>query len=473
MGKDGSKCSRLPGKTMPRKSYLIIWCLVCLLSLLCFVSCGGDDDSSSSSADSDDDTRSDDSIDDDADDDGSPCNKSFLPIVFVHGILENGDAFSTQTMRFASNGYCIERIFCHDWNALNGIGDEAARLADTIDFVLAETGAAQVDMIGHSVGAGLGVEYLLRDDGVQKVAHYAQIAALPRLEIPDGASALNISSEDDAVIGVCELEESENLILQDIDHLETASSASIFEALFRFFNDEAPQTTEIVPREPIELSGHAVVFGMNAPVAGVEIQIYECDSMTGERLHANPSGVFFTDDEGRWGVFDAAPGAYYEFTCLDPAGFWPSMHYYREPFLRSNNKVYFRVYPKTGSALGLLFGALPLDDAFASFSWLNVNQAVLFGRDELSVNGIDLSTPAMADPALSTLVIVFGDVNGNGLSDEIPLEGALAEIDFVRFFDLLIASEPFAPIQFTFNGRIMAVPNWMARSQGLSVAVFE
>jgi triacylglycerol lipase len=471
------KGSRLPGKTMAEKVYPIILCVVCLLSLLCCLACGASDESSSSS-DTDDDALNDDLTDDDlddddSDDDGSPCDESFLPIVFVHGILENGDAFSTQTMRFASNGYCIDRIFCHDWNAMNGVGDEPARLADTIDFVLTETGAAQVDLIVHSVGAGLGMEYLLREDGAQKVAHYAQIAALPCLEIPDGASALNISSEDDAAVGVCELEGSENLILQDIDHLETASSAPIFEALFRFFNDEAPQTTEIVPREPIELSGHAVVFGMNAPVEGVEIQIYECDPLTGERLHANPGGVFFTDEEGRWGVFDAAPGAYYEFTCLDPAGFWPPMHYYREPFKRSNNKVYFRVYPKTGSALGLLFGALPLDDAFASFSWMNVNQAVLSGRDELSVNGIDLATPAIADPALTTLVIVFGDVNGNGLSDEIPLGGALAEIDFVRFFDLLIATEQFAPIQFTFNGRIMAVPNWMARSQGLSVAVFE
>ncbi len=456
----------------------IILCLLCAAFLPCCFSCGDDDSSASSGqADNgdplDDDDSADDDADDDLDNDEPACDESFTPIVFVHGILEDGDAFSTQTMRFASNGYCIDRIYCFDWNALGDVGDKPRDLAEFIDSVLEETGAARVNLIGHSVGAELTVAYLNRPENAQKISHYAQIAALPCLDIPAGFEALNISSQDDAAVGACELSDTPNVTLSDIDHLQTATSPEVFQTLYEFFNGKAPQTTDITPQKPIELSGRAVVFGMNAPVSGVQIQIWQCDPETGERLFKNPSGVFFSDDDGRWGVFDAAPGAYYEFACLDPAEFWPPMHYYREPFARSNNNVYFRVYPKSDSALGLVFRALPLSDAWASFSWMNINRSVMLGRDTLSVNGIDLSTPAIADAALTTLVIVFGDANGNGVSDENALAGPLAEVDFVRFFDLLIASDPYIPIRFEFNGRAMAVPNWKARTQGLSVAVFE
>jgi hypothetical protein len=189
-------------------------------------------------------------------------------------------------------------------------------------------------------------------------------------------------------------------------------------------------------------------------------------------LRETPDGEFVADAGGYWGEFAAEPDAYYEFVCLDPWGAWPPLHYYREPFPRSNNRVYFRVYPPPDSLLGWLFGLLPTDDAVASFSWANVNRAVLTGRDTLTVDGIDLATPAVADPAFTTLNILFGDFNLNGVSDLTALS-LLPSRFYIKLFDLRVPTAPRRPVVFTFDGRTLATPNWRPGSEGISTVVFE
>ncbi|MCZ7585182.1 MAG: alpha/beta fold hydrolase [Deltaproteobacteria bacterium] len=156
------------------------------------LACGDDDDDSSDDepaadddADSpDDDTGfSDDDADDDADDDEVSCDGTVPPIVFAHGFLEVGDAFAAQTMRFASNGYCRDRIYAFDWNTLYGSGTKEA-LAAFVDAVLAETGAAAVDLIGHSAGGGLSLSYLRDEASAGKVAHYAHVASFTYNNLP-------------------------------------------------------------------------------------------------------------------------------------------------------------------------------------------------------------------------------------------------------------------------------------------------
>jgi len=414
--------------------------------------------------------------DDDATDDDqeTECDDHLRPIVYIVGIVVNGESFSEQTMRFASNDYCLDRLYAYDWNAFAGYWREPQNFSEFIDRVLVETGAEQVDLIAHSLGADVAAEYLKQPDQAAKVAHYAQIAALPCLEIQGAVPALNISSEVDYVVGVCEVEKAENLIVQDLDHLETATSAETFAALFQFFNDGAPPVTlEVVPEEKIRLSGRTLIYLINEPAAGVEIEIYETDPATGERLHQYPEGAFLTEAQGDWGAFTAKPGAYYEFVCLDPFGHWPPLHYYREPFRRSNNKVYFRVYPPPESFLGGILDRLPRADAVAAFSWMNINHAVIAGRDTLTVNEIDLAIEEIADPLYTTLLIMFGDINFNGQSDELPMGSLLISRRFIKLFDLLIPTDAPQPIKFDFDGRTMAVWNWKAQTEGISTAVFE
>ena len=350
--------------------------LLAVLTLLFAAGC--DDERSSDEKDEhgvgDDDENDGDDVDSDDDDAPAECDSSLLPIIYVCGILVNGDAFSTQTMRFASNDYCLDRLYSYDWNPFDGYWNEWPRLLKFIDDVRAETGAEQVDLVAHSLGAGVADVLLSQPEHAAKIAHYIQIASLPCLQIPGGVPSLNISSADDHVIGVCEVDAAENVVLHDIDHLQTATSPETFFEMYRFFNDgRAPSTTAVVPSDEIELSGWAEVYFTNDPVADIEIQIFETDPATGERRRPDPDAVFQTDNRGYWGPFPARPDAYYEFVCLDSLGQWPPLHYYREPFLRSNNKVYFRVFPPPDSLLGRFFQLLPREDAVAAFSWMNIN----------------------------------------------------------------------------------------------------
>jgi len=465
-----------------RNAITVIFLIFLLVLSLSSVGCGetdsdesdSDDDATPADDDNDDTDQPDPGGTDDDDDEAPECDNTRRPLVFAHGFLEDGDAFSTQAMRFASNGYCLDRIFTFDWNTLWNFDAQPPLLEKFIDEALALTGADQVDLMGHSMGGALSYYYLQDEKNVSKVAHYANLASFTMGENPPDLPIINISSEGDTMAGVSEISGAENVEIDGLDHLQVATSEQTFAHLFRFFNDgEQAGTTQVQPEEAIELSGKAVVIALNSPVAKMEIQVFAFDPETGERQSPQPIATVTTDAQGAWGPIDAQPGVSYEFVCLDPAGILPPVHYYREPFPRSNNKIYFRVLPDGESMLGRLLGFAPFNDNYALLAWLNVNQAVIAGRDTFFVNGIDLATDAIADPENTTLGVFFFDANFNGVSDEAPAGGIFSSIIFLRFFDLLIGTETYDPIVFEFNGRTIAVPNWKSRTEGVSIAVFE
>ncbi|HPQ68575.1 MAG TPA: hypothetical protein PKW95_05570 [bacterium] len=460
---------------------LSVWAL-CLL--LCLAACAGDDDDNDNDESADDDATPDDdndtSTDDDAtpddDDDDTPgCDATRPPIVFAHGFLEEGDAFAAQSMRFAANGYCPERIHAFDWNTLVYHADAQTRQLDAfIDEVLAVDNAAQVELIGHSMGGGLGYDYLRDAARAAKVAHYVHVASFDMGAAPASPPMLNLSSQADYIAGTCDIDGAQNVLFDDLDHLELITSAKTFTEMYRFFNDgEPPATTEIVPEENIELSGRTVVIGTNDPAPDYEIAVYRVDPATGERLSAEPDALLHSDANGYWSGFAAAPNAYYEFACADPDGMFPPLHYFREPFARSCDKVYFRVFPAGDSPLGLLLRLFPFRDRYAVCAWLNLTEAVVVGRNSFTVDGIDLVTPALAAADINTIVVGFFDINFNGASDLTVAGGVLAMFPFIRVFDYLIPTDEREPILFTFDGDTLAVPNLKSRSEGLVFAVFD
>ena len=99
------------------------------------------------------------------------CDEDRRPIVMVHGFLAAGDTYANHAMRFTSNGYCVSHLFVFDWNTLNRRTDHTANLDAFIDWVLAATGAEQVDLAGHSAGGALSYEYLEEEPRAAKVAH--------------------------------------------------------------------------------------------------------------------------------------------------------------------------------------------------------------------------------------------------------------------------------------------------------------
>ncbi|MCL4233362.1 MAG: alpha/beta fold hydrolase [Deltaproteobacteria bacterium] len=425
--------------------------------------------------DDDTDDDADDDVDDDADDDDEPaCDESLRPIVFVHGFLAAGDTWANHTMRFASNGHCLERMYAFDYNTL-GLGlSDVANLDALIDSALAASGATQVDLAGHSRGGGVGVQYLSAPARAAKVAHYAHVAAGGWLSPPGGVPTMTISSAGDLIAGVGTIPGATNVELDNQDHMQTAASKESFEAMYTFFHDgDEPATTDIVPQDEPAAWGRVVTLGENIPGALTPISVWPVDPATGLRLTDDPVAEFTTDDLGYWGPFDAQPDTYYEFF-VEPVGVdqYP-IHYYREPFARSNDLVYLRIFPDPDSLAGQILGQIEFADDRAVFITFTPNQATVAGRDTLFVDGYELSTEEITPAERTAIAIFYFDANDNGETDAEPAGGLFSGFPFLAGFDLFVDTETDRAIEMEFNGRTMAVRNWPSASDGASIAVFE
>jgi triacylglycerol esterase/lipase EstA (alpha/beta hydrolase family) len=103
------------------------------------------------------------------------------PVVLVHGIFGNltNNWFALSPL-LKNNGYCV---FALTYGARLGVFggvapmvDSSRELAAFVDRVLKATGAAQVDLVGHSEGALLARYYLKFDGGATKVHALIQLA---------------------------------------------------------------------------------------------------------------------------------------------------------------------------------------------------------------------------------------------------------------------------------------------------------
>ncbi len=464
--------------------------LAAVLTLFVAAGCGDDDDDDAdydtepvddddvSDDDSDDDTdddSDDDSDDDDADDDAQPaCDESLRPIVFVHGFLAAGDTWANHTMRFASNGHCLDRMFAFDYNTL-GLGlSDIANLDALIDSILAATGATQVDLAGHSRGGGVGVQYLSAPTRATKVAHYAHVAAGGWVSPPGDVPTMTISSEGDLIAGVGTIPGATNVELDNQDHMQTAASKESFEAMFTFFRDgDEPATTDIEPEDEPRAWGRVVTLGENIPGALAPIKVWPVDPATGLRQTDDPVAEFTSDDLGYWGPFDAQPHTHYEFL-VEPVGAdqYP-IHYYREPFARSNDLVYLRIFPDPASLAGQILGQIEFADDRAVLITFTPNQATVAGRDTLFVDGYELSTEEITPAERTAIAIFYFDADDNGETDAEPAGGLFSGFPFLAGFDLFVGTETERAVEMEFNGRTMAVRNWPSASDGASIAVFE
>ena len=93
------------------------------------------------------------------------------PVVLVHGFTGSPSSMATLQANFAAQG---RQAFAIDYNSENNITN-ANQLASFINSVKAQTGAAQVDLVVHSMG-GLSSRYYLKNLGGQ--ANVAQFVSL-------------------------------------------------------------------------------------------------------------------------------------------------------------------------------------------------------------------------------------------------------------------------------------------------------
>jgi triacylglycerol lipase len=107
------------------------------------------------------------------------------PVVLVHGLgATMAENWSTMAPLLADNGYCVFALTYGLDPGDSYVGGVEAmevssqQLATFVDEVLARTGAAKVDLVGHSEGTVMPQYYLKRLGGAAKVNRYVAIAPL-------------------------------------------------------------------------------------------------------------------------------------------------------------------------------------------------------------------------------------------------------------------------------------------------------
>ncbi|MCB9789316.1 MAG: hypothetical protein H6744_21780 [Deltaproteobacteria bacterium] len=413
----------------------------------------------------------------DADATPASCRSGHRPVVFAHGLLAAGDTWAPHIQRFIENGYCPDELYRLDWNTLDFDTDTAAAQLDAlIAHALDVTGASQVELVGHSAGGGLGYTFTSAPERAALIAHYAHFASNVQ-DGPAGADGqiptLNVWSEADAIIkDKGDIPGATNLTLADADHYEVATRPESFAALYAFFNDgEAPQTTEITPLEPIFVSGKVLALGENLPAASATVRVYELDAATGARVGDAVAEVS-VDADGAYGPIEVRSGRPHEFLVSGVTEGGQPLHYYREPFIRTNPAVYLRTLPGPDSLAGALLDSIPFSDPDQSIIVVfTASQATIAGRDTLTVDGTALSTEALASPARTAIAWFLYDADGDGQSGGTAVP-QFASFPFLNAVDTWF--EPGGPpVAITFDGRTLVVPALRAGLDGPVIATFD
>lgn len=373
-----------------------------------------------------------------------------LPIVFVHGQSGSAQQFETQAMRFTSNGYPQRLLFAYDYDTSVRTND-LERLDAFIDDVLEETGAEQVNAIGHSRGTGYWAAYLSDAElgGAEKVARYVNIDGYAGPE-PGGVPSFGIWGEwntagsgfsrrdENAVIG----DPGSNAYFADKGHTEVAAAAEPFAAMYEFLTGTAPRTTEVLPElGRVTIAGRAVLFPQNVGYEGTEVQLWKVRAATGQRIGSTPKATAAIDESGEWGPFGVSPHHRYELTIVRPDD-QPTQHYYFEPFTRSDHFVRLNSSrPGEGVA-----AALPTSDGSTN---LNViRQRELWGdqgegSDELTIDGTQVLTEGTSPRTAVNLALFAVDADLDGVTDiERGVLPPFGTIPFLTAVDVAIEASP-------------------------------
>jgi hypothetical protein len=402
------------------------------------------------------------------------CDSTSYPLVMAHGFLASGDTYARQALRFTSNGFCSNRIFTFDWNSVAG-GNAGDQLDAFINDVLIKTGSTKVYLAGHSAGSNLGYTYCSTSNGVQKVAAYIHLAgtsrngpAGPQQEIP----TLNIYSLADSIVSGGDIANATNIVYQNLDHYQVATSIETFGHIYEFIYKKRPTKDIVSESGNIQIAGKALTLGENQPMSGAAINVFLLDSLSGLRVSSTPVFTTIADQKGLWGPFEGKSNVYYEFEIKGASSTDRTIHYYRRPFGRSDYFVYLRGLPPPASLPGILLSGLPKDDTQAVVGIFSSNQAVIHGRDELSFENTILSTATHSPPRASNIAFFLYDANNNKNSDGTVIPN-FAFVPFLTGVDTHISAESEQSLRATMNGQTLRFKNWKSDSEGIVVLVFD
>lgn len=406
------------------------------------------------------------------------------PIVFVHGGAGSADQFQSQALRFASNGYPAEFItgFEYDSSMMNNTQEEVMAALDAhIDALLEATGADQVDLLGHSYGSFMSAAYMSDPERAARVAHYVNLDGFVTTE--DGDATAEFSCEEcygitvpilaiwasmSGLEGRQVVDAVDNILLMGTTHVEAASHPDAFYHMYRFFNDgEEPKTTDILPSESedIELAGKVIHFITNLTPRNHKVELYEIDGDTGARLNASPLQVSTMAADGGFGPFHVKREKHYEFYIYNPRMMTrTSVHYYYEPFLRSD----YMIRLKTAPAFGLINMVLERDrgPAHSGLAVVRNKEFVAdaadlpaeqqMSNDSLVINGTELCLPEMTPADTNTIGLFVYDFGADGVDDLTGSMSVFGYVPFVGGADLVMPASTVQPPDGTITIEVQA-----------------
>lgn len=399
------------------------------------------------------------------------------PVVFVHGGFGSGAQFETQALRLAGNGYPIDRIAVHEYDSTFGTNTMAevwAGLDELIATLRDQTGADQVDLLGHSLGTFVSQGYLTSSpERAATVAHYVNIDGRPAAAPPGGVPTLALWGEGDPsrqVVGAA------NRYAPDQSHVQVATSAETFGQFYEFFTGRAPRTTAVVPqRGRIRISGEANLFPANIGAAGTALEVWKVDGDSGSRRGRRPVATFEIGEDGAWGPFRAARHQSYELVLTRDDG--SAHHFYFRPFVRSDHLVRL-LTSEPGTGIDLL------RDRSAAHTSLTISRyKELWGDqgpagDVLTVDGHDVVTPALAPRAERVNALFVFDDGSDGASDLSAPIPDVSALPFIGGADLHLpaATPPDDTITVALRSRtgsgrtqVVNVPNWASSHHHISI----
>jgi hypothetical protein len=374
------------------------------------------------------------------------CHKR-NPIIFVHGGSGSGAQFESQAMRFTSNGYPQDLIRVLEYDSSQPISTNPALMAVVhaaldalIADTLSDTGAEQVDLMGHSLGTTVSHSYLATPERAANVANYVNIDGRTASAPPGGvptlalwAGAVNRPTPP-LIVGAT------NVTIPDQEHVEVATSEESFFEMYHFLRGKAPLTTKIIPELFQRISGRATNFPANTGLDGATLEVWLVDGDTGERVGDAPRDTFAIGPDGNWGPFKAWFGLHYELALVREGEV--TINYYYEPFLRSDHLV----------RLNVAGGLAPFITSSDNHTALTVVRFREFWGDRgaqndvLEIDGTNVinatSAPSGTVGVASVSVFLF-DVGVDGVSNVPgPIPFPFGPLGFLTAQDLFIPTDP-------------------------------
>lgn len=404
------------------------------------------------------------------------------PLIFVHGGAGSAQQFDSQAMRFASNSWPVDLMFAFEYDstfATQSLPAVIARLDAFINSVLEQTGADKVYLMGHSLGTAVSQTYLSVPARAAKVAKYVNIDGGTAAALPGGVPTLALwaqlagngtTNPPRQIVGAT------NILLPGQFHVQSATSAESFAAMYEFFTGNEPVTTDILPVPPgqVEIAGRAVFFPANLGVGDATVEIWEVNGATGYRIYDEPtvtctiSGTGYYD--GTWGPVQINGLKHYEFVLIR-TGF-RAHHFYFEPFMRSDYFVRLQTSPAGG--IGDYMDRSPNHS-----NLVITRQSDWRDNDILQINGVSM-LPSLTPIKKNLIGLFIYDRFADGasnLSAPIPYYHAITFMSGIDFF-MPAADPPDGTISLVVTPRwgdgktqVINLPNWASSAHAISIVV--